>query len=180
MASGAIGAISASVFAGQIHFFKLKVNLATWTMVLILDFVGLALLLAAGNKEPFIQIGWCLAAILIFFAALKNRGDWKWSRTESWSVGACALAVAIWIATGSVWSLLGYLLAAFISVIPQVAQYWTEKREERIKATWLWVVSAFAILLAIIGSPKTPEYMIVLLGLLVLNAGMTWLTLRKE
>jgi len=175
-----LGFLVASGFAWQIHYYKLKVNLATWTMILILDIIGLGLLLAAKNNEPFIQIGWCIAATFIFLAALLNRGDWKWGAVETWSVAACSLAVLIWVLTGSVWSLLGYVLAVCISVIPQIVQYLDEERTIRLKTTWVWALSAVAILITIFGSPFTPKHMIVLVGLLLLNLGVMWLTLRRS
>lgn len=175
-----LGFVVASGFAWQIHFYKLKVNLATWTMILILDIIGLGLLLAANNNEPFIQIGWCIAATFIFLAAFLNRGDWKWGLVENWSLAACAIAVLIWVLTGSVWSLLGYVVAVCISVIPQVMQYLREERCLRVKVTWVWALSAVAILITMLGSPPTPKHMIVLVGLLLLNLGVTWLTLRRD
>jgi len=178
-ASGVVGFISASVFAIQIHFFKIKVNLATWTMVLILDFIVVGLLFASGSKEPYLQLGWCAAAVLVFIAALVDRGDWKWTKIETYSVAACVVAVLIWVLTGSIWSLLGYLLACCISAIPQINQYRREERKSRIKSTWMWTVSIFAIVLALLGNPPTPE-VLVLSGLLVLNTGIAWLTVRKD
>jgi hypothetical protein len=178
IASGVVGFISASIFALQIVRFGIKVNLATWTMILVLDFVGLGLLVATGSQKPYIQIGWCVAAILIFLAALKNRGNWQWSATETWSVTACVIAILIWVFTGSVWSLLGYMFAAYISVIPQANQYLKEHYKERRKSAWMWIVTAVAISLAIVGKPPSSELM-VLAGLLLLNMGMIWLTLRK-
>jgi hypothetical protein len=183
IASGVIGMVSASVFAGQIQRFKIKVNLATWTMVLVLDFVGLYLLIAAGNNQPYIQIGWCVAAVLIFLAALNNRGDWKWSAIETYSVATCVAAILVWVLTKSVWSLLGYVAACYVSAIPQAVQYLKQVRHERVQSAWMWMVSVFAISLAIIGIPpeaKDPlSFKIPLYGLLILNGWMSWLTIRR-
>ncbi|MEK7639229.1 MAG: hypothetical protein AAB388_03665 [Patescibacteria group bacterium] len=177
--SGIIGFLSTSVFAGQIQFLRLKVNLATWVMIAVMNYIGLAMVLAAGNTEPYIQIGWCLGATLVLLAALNNRGDWKWTHVETWSMVACGLAVLVWVMTKSVWALFGYILAAYISVVPQVLQYWKQNRDERKGTAWLWIASSIAIVLAVVGSPLTPEYLIVLIGLLVLNLTMAWLALRR-
>ncbi len=178
--SGLIGWASVSAFAFQIHRMKLHVNLATWGMILLLDVIGLALVILSGNKEPFIQAGWTLAAIFVFIAACVNRGNWEWTLVETFSLVCCVVSIAVWIMSGSAWSLLAYVFAGYFSAIPQAKQYWLDHVEAR-KSAWLWVVSCFALALAIFGIPSfSPEYSVVPVGFLLLNVAMSWITLRKS
>lgn len=178
--SGVVSFVSASVFAIQIHKMKLKVNLATWGMVLVLDVVGLALVILSGNHEPYLQAGWAFAAVLIVLAAWVNRGNWEWGKTETVSIALSVISVAVWLVSGSVvWSLLGYLSACYFSGIPQAKQYWVDHEEAR-KSTWLWLVGVFGLILTLLGLPNfSPQYSIVPVGFLFLNLIMAWITLRR-
>ncbi len=177
--SGIISCGTASWFAWQIMRDKLQVNLATWGMILILDAVGLVLTVLSGNHEPYLQAGWMIAAILIMIAAVLNRGDWEWTGTETICLVCCAAAGGWWVLSGSPWALAGYVVACYISVVPQAKQYVHDLVLARTTA-WIWVVSAGASAIAIMGQPEfTPQYLLVPIGMCLLNLGMSWLTLRK-
>jgi hypothetical protein len=182
--SGVVSCATASTYAYQIHWKKVPVNLATWAMIMFLDVVGLALVVLEGNKEPYMQVGWVVAAFLIMIAAVVNRGDWKWGPVESWATAICTLSALVWAIAKAVdydarWAIAGYLVACYVSVAPQAIEYWEKPGTGRSSA-WLWLWGIPITVMGALGSKEyTPEYLAVPVALLGLNAGMAWLTLRK-
>ena len=182
VAGAVIGSAAACLYGVRIWMGKEKANLATWFIIFILDFVGLYLAYVTGNTEPYIQIGWCVAAIIILLATFVRKGEWVWSKTETGILLICLASVAIWLSSKAVTvSLLGYVTAAVISVIPQAKDYLKNPEVAR-KSAWLWQVSIVAILFSIaaklVNGKTGVEDLLVYVSLLVLNAVMTYLCLR--
>ncbi len=133
-----LGSLAACLYAMRVWLKKERANLATWTIVLVLDFAGLYLAYATGNDEPYIQLGWCVAAILIVLAAWLRKGDWLWTRTETIVLVICAVSVGVWLTSEAVaLSLIGYLLAVFLSAVPQARDYLRHPDVAR-KSAWVW------------------------------------------
>lgn len=183
IASGILSGVTASLFGVQIYVYKLRVNLATWFMIFFLDFIGLSLTIFSGNSEPYLQFGWACASVIICIAAWVRRGVWSWGRVETWATLIALMSVIWWIFAfftehDPAWSLMGYIGAMVISVVPQAVEYWKRPREAR-KSAWLWIVSSIATILAICGAKETTiEYLLVPTSFLILNLSISWLTLR--
>jgi len=133
-ASGLIGLIVPSLFAVEIYTDNLSANLATWVMVLILDGLGLLLVIKAGNKKPFMQIGWATAATLIVLSIIVSDSSWDWGWVETSSVICCTIAIWLWQTKSAQLGLWPYMLALFISFGPQVDDV-TQPQPE---TWWLW------------------------------------------
>jgi hypothetical protein len=182
VAGAVIGSLAACIYGVRIWMGKEQANLATWFIIFILDFVGLYLAYATGNTEPYIQIGWCVAATIILLATFVRKGEWVWSKTETGVLLICLASVAVWLSSKAVTvSLLGYVAAAVISAIPQAKDYLKHPEAAR-KSAWVWQVSIVAILFSIAAklanSEFGAEHILVYVALLGLNAAMTYLCLR--
>lgn len=141
-----LGSLAAGLYGIRVWLGKEKANLATWSIVLLLDVVGLYLSYVTGNDEPYIQLGWCLAATLTVIAAWARKGDWLWRKTETIVLVLCIVSVAVWLTSEVVLvSLLGYLVAAYLSVLPQAKDYLRHPEVAR-KSAWMWQVNLVAIL----------------------------------
>ena len=182
VAGAGIGSVAACLYGVRIWMGKEQANLATWFIIFVLDFVGLYLAYATGNTEPYIQIGWCVAATIILFATFVRKSEWVWSKTETRVLLICLASVAIWLSSKAVTvSLLGYVTAAVISAIPQAKDYLKNPEVAR-KSAWVWQVSIVAILFSIaaklVNGKFGAKHILVYVALLGLNAVMTYLCLR--
>lgn len=178
-----LGSLAACLYAMRVWLKKERANLATWTIVLVLDFAGLYLAYATGNDEPYIQIGWCVAAALIVLAAWTRKGDWLWTRTDTAVLIICAVSVGVWLTSEAVaLSLVGYLLAAFLSALPQARDYLRHPDVAR-KSAWVWQVSIIAILFPLaaklVEAKYGVEHTLVYYALISLNVFMAGLCMRR-
>ncbi len=177
-ASGILVSIAASAYAVQIYRSHLKINIATWGMILLIDSIGLSLAFATGNSNPLIHIAWVLTDVFILFAALSNKSNWKWSYIETVSLLICITSLSSWLITQSSWSIYGYLIACLFTLIPQAYQYWKNKALAR-KSAWIWIINSIALVMTILSVQMlTPEYTVVTLGLLTLNLTMVLIALK--
>jgi hypothetical protein len=176
--SGLLVSVVACIYAWQIFATKLQVNIATWSMILLLDIVGLFLALRVGNTQPFMHIGWVFFDLLICVAALLNEGNWKWRRTESVSTVFCSGAILLWIIAPPLWSIYAYLTACVFALFPQARYYWFDEGTAR-KSSWVWLASSIAIVMTLYAIPVvTPEYLTVTGGLLIMYLSMAYLAFR--
>lgn len=178
-----LGSLAACFYALRVWQRKERANLATWSIVLVLDVAGLYLAYATGNKEPYIQAGWCIAALLIVIAAWARKGDWLWTRTETFVLTICAVSICVWLASEAVLvSLLGYLAAAFLSVWPQAKDYIRHPEVAR-KSAWVWQVSVLAIMFPLIAKlaehKHGVEHTLIYYALIGLNVIMAVICMRK-
>ncbi len=178
-----LGSLAACLYGVRVWLGKEKANLATWSIVLILDFVGLYLAYATGNDEPYIQLGWCVAAMLIVIAAWIRKGDWVWTQNETAVLVICGVSVFVWLASEAVLiSLLGYLAATYLSVWPQAKDY-LHNPEVAKKSAWVWQVSIVAIAFPLIAKFVENKYgvgdTLVYYALIGLNVIMASLCMRR-
>jgi hypothetical protein len=181
-----IGSFAACLYALRVWQKIEKANLATWSVIWVLDFVGLYLTYVTGNKEPYIQIGWCFAATLIVIAAWVRKGDWRWTKIESVTLAIVAASVAVWIigTTDKVamLALSGYLVACFVSVWPQAEDYRRDAVIAR-KSAWVWQVSMLSLAFIIVSKWVAGKFglgdTLVYYALFVLNAIMTAFCVRR-
>lgn len=178
-----LGSLAAGLYGIRVWLGKEKANLATWSIVLLLDVAGLYLTYVTGNHEPYIQLGWCFAATLIVTAAWVRKGDWLWTRTETVVLVLCIASVTLWLTSEAVLvSLIGYLTAAYISALPQAKDYIRYPEVAR-KSAWVWQVSIIAILFPLAAKLVEQKYSIghtlIYYALIVLNLFMAMLCMRR-
>lgn len=149
--SGGIGLVIPSIFAWDIYAHNLKVSIATWGMVLLLDLLGLVLAYKAGNERPYIQWGWLIAAILIVLAIMLNERTLDWGWVETSALVCCVIAIWLWLTRSAKWGLWFYMVAAYISLVPQVIEYWHAPQPESL---YLWLGTVVGCGLAIVGAEK--------------------------
>ena len=177
-AAGIMVSIVATGYAVQIYREHLRVNIATWGMILLTDILGLTLALGTGNNQPSIHVAWVLTDLFICIAALTRTSNWQWSRTESVSLVLFITSLTLWLITETAWSVIGYLVACFFTLLPQALQYWKDKRLAR-KSAWIWIMNSIALVMTMLSlGAITFEYSVVTLGLLVLNLAMVLIAVR--
>lgn len=178
-----LGSLTACLYALRVWQKKECANLATWSIIFILDFVGLYLTYVTGNHEPYIQIGWCIAVTLIVAAAWIRKGDWLWKGTDTVVLVTCAMSVLVWVTSKEVFlSLFGYLAAVYGSSIPQARDYTSDPHAAH-KSAWMWQLSLIAILFPIsaklLDGKYGIEHTLVYVALFVLNIIMAALCMRR-
>lgn len=181
-----VGTFAACRYALRVWQKIEKANLATWSVIWALDFVGLYLTYVTGNEEPYIQMGWCFAATLILFATWVRRGDWEWTKIETITLTITVASVAVWLAGAAnkvaIFALAGYLTACFVSVWPQARDYLRRPDVAR-KSAWMWQVSMLSLALIIASKWVAGKFgvgdTLVYYALFGLNAMMTTLCMRR-
>ena len=165
--SFAIGFIFPALFAWDIFQNNLqqKPNVPTWLMVLLLDVTGLVIAYVEGNKKPYLQLGWVLAAVLIVVAIFLRQGIWEITITEIASFVICIIAITLWLIAKNKKTIFGYdikdkaaligmtfqSVAIYVSFTPQAMDYWKTPDP----STWyLWFSSIVGCLLAVYGAKQ--------------------------
>lgn len=149
--SGLLGFIIPTYFAWTVYQNHIPQNIASWSMILLLDIIGLVLVYKDGNKKPYLQIGWVFAAICIVLAITLGDSPWHWGWTESVSLALCGVAIVFWITLSTRTAIWAYMAAMYISVIPLVVDYWDKPQPDTL---WLWLWTIGTCFLAIYGAPK--------------------------
>lgn len=151
LVSGLLGFIVPAYFGWTLYIDRVPQNVASWTMVLVLDALGLVLAYKGGNKRPFMQLGWTLAASCIFIALMLNGNPVKWGWVEMASVVLCGVAIFLWLTWDARVAQWSYMFAIYLSFTPQMVDYWVEPQPDTL---WLWLWTIATCLLAVLGAEK--------------------------
>ncbi len=151
LVSGILGFIIPTYFAWTVYQSDTPQNIATWSMILLLDFIGLVLVIKDGNKKPYLQIGWAAAALCIVLAITLGNSPWHWGWTETASLVLCGIAVLLWLTMSARVAIWAYMTAMYVSLVPLMVDYWYKPQPETL---WLWTWTVGTCLLAIYGAPK--------------------------
>jgi hypothetical protein len=151
LASGILGFIIPTYFAWTVYQSNTPQNIATWSMILLLDFIGLVLVIRDGNKKPYLQIGWAAAALCIVLAITLSDSPWHWGWTETASLVLCGIAVLLWLRMSARVAIWAYMTAMYASLAPLMVDYWYKPQPETL---WLWTWTVGTCLLAIYGAQK--------------------------
>jgi hypothetical protein len=149
--SGILAFLIPTYFAWTVYQQNTPLNIATWLMVLLLDGLGLFLSIKDGNKRPYIQIGWTMAALCIVLAITVNNNPWHWGTMETVSLMLCMIAIVLWRTLSARTALWAYMGAFYISFFPQIVDYWYSPQPDTL---WLWLWTVGTCALAIIGAEK--------------------------
>lgn len=178
VASGVLGFITSASFAWSVYVTHTPQSVATWGMVLALDLLGLVLVYqdVDGNKKPYLQLGWTVAAFFIFSAVMLNGNQFKWGLIESLSVIFCGIAAVLWVTTTARKALWAYMAASYISFFPLLIDYWKKPQPDTL---WLWLMTIVSCLLAILGAEKRNfEHLFIPWAIIGLNIVLASLCIR--
>ncbi len=174
--SGILGFIIPTYFAWTVYQQGLPQNIATWGMTLLLDVLGLVLAFRAGNKKPYLQLGWCFAAFCIVLAITLGQNPWQWGWVETVALLLAGMAIVLWLNWSAKKALWAYMAAAYLSTVPLMVDYWHRPQPETL---WLWYWTIGTCFLAIYGASKRDfANTFVPWGCIVLNTIIVWLCLR--
>lgn len=120
-------------------------------MILILDALGLILAYRSGNKKPYLQLGWTIAAFFMFFAVMMNGSQANFGWVEIISIILCGIAIILWITMSARAGLWAYMAAMYISLVPLIVDYWNNPQPNMF---WLWILFIVPCILAILGAEK--------------------------
>ena len=126
-------------------------NPASWMMWAMLDYCAVALYIEAGNKKPYLQIGWAMSATFVVAILVINGISWKWDAVEIFSIIATMIATYFWIKNKSEEGLWICATALLFAGIPLACDSW---KEPQIETWWLWAGTTLACVLSIVTSPK--------------------------
>ena len=149
--SGALGFIIPTYFAWTLYADSVPQNVVTWGMVFVLDLLGLILAYRGGNKKPYLQVGWAMAAFCIFVTVMLNGSQVNWGWTEIISVVLCCVAIVLWLTRSALVAQWAYMAAMYISFVPLMVDYWKEPQPDTL---WLWLWTIVSCFLAILGAEK--------------------------
>lgn len=176
LASGLLAFLVPTYFAWTVYLSQQPQNVASWSMVLLLDVLGLFLVYRDGNKKPYLQLGWVIAAACIVLAITLGGSPWHWGWTESASLFFCGLAIVFWLILSARVALFAYMAAMYIAFVPLMADYWKEPQPGTL---WLWLLTIATCMLAIYGAEKRDfPNTFVPWGAIVLNGAISWLCIR--
>lgn len=119
-----------------------------WTLM---DGILVVLSIRAGNKKPYLFIGWTLAALLVTTGMFINGAIWQFGFVEMISIGVAILSVYFWITDKSEDGLWACAIGMFVAGVPQIFSFWDVPA---INTWWLWAGSGSACVLSILGSAK--------------------------
>ena len=149
--TGVFGFAAPTIFAWTVYANEIPQNIATWSMIMFLDLLGLILVYKGGNKKPFLQLGWFAASLLILAAIFFGDSPWHWGATETISLILCGIAILLWQTLDVKYAIWAYCIALFISGVPLMTDYWSVPQPETL---WLWVVTVFTCSLSVYAAEK--------------------------
>ena len=145
--SGVIGFVAPVIYAWDIYQKNMEQSIATWSMALLLNTIALIMVYRGGNKRPLLQVGWTAASVCIFVAVCLSQSPFRFGWVETVSLACCAVAVWVWRTKDARSGLPFYMVAAYVSFIPQVSDFWFKPQPETLYV-WLWAIvgCTFAII----------------------------------
>lgn len=129
-------------------------SIASWAMWTALDLTTLILAIKAGNKKPWLPLGWTIAATFVLIAVIYTGGNWKFGAVEYLSAAGVIIAAYYWIKDKAGMGLWACAIAMFISGLPIAFDYWKNPQQE---TWWVWVGTVIACTLTISSASKISD-----------------------
>jgi hypothetical protein len=123
-------------------------NIASWTMWALLDAFVLVTCIAAGNKKPWLPLGYTLGAFLVT-CILFSKSGWKWGTVETVSAVGVLVALLSWWKLGPKTAIVAIVVAMLISSIPAVCDAWCQNGQN---GWWYWAGISFCCILSSYGA----------------------------
>lgn len=131
-------------------------NLATWSMWVIIDTCLLISMISAGNKRPWSMIGFetgaCTITLIALIKLMMGNGQWSWGNTESVSAICAILALIVWKLTSGTGGVISITTAMYVAMIPTFVDQWNNPTGQD---PWFWGACSLGCALEFIGKPKT-------------------------
>lgn len=141
--------------------YDVPLNLATWTMWVVIDTSLLISALAANKKAdtkrlPWSIIGFETGAVTITAIAVAKvfygNGTWSWGDLESFTLFCVLMALFFWFLTGSTGGVVSITAAMYIAMVPTFYQMWHNPTGHE---TCFWGACCLGCMLEYIGKPRT-------------------------
>ena len=143
-----------------------------WT---VLDNLILVSCFKAGNKRPWLPVGFALGASLVTIILL-TKGVWHWSNVETISAIGATIAIVCWWKLGPRSAVVASVLAMTIAGIPAMHDAWILPDPS---GWWLWGGVALSSILSFYGAKAwTIEERFLPSVSFIFNIAMTILVLR--
>ncbi|NQV88308.1 MAG: hypothetical protein HQ402_01990 [Parcubacteria group bacterium] len=176
---GIVGAIipAVTIIAFALHLLmkEIQLNVVSWILWTILDIVLVITAIAAGNKRPWLPIGYTFGAAFVTII-LWSRGLWEFGFAEGISVLGVVAALVVWRFVGAKGAIITASIAMTIAALPQAYDFWITPNPS---TWWLWAFVAIGCFLSIVGARSwtiEDRFFPVASGLF--NLSMTILVLR--
>ena len=151
VASGVLGFVAPTYFAWTVYRDGIPQNVATWSMIILLDALGLILVYKDGNRRPFLQLGWFAASFCILAAILIGESPWQWGTVETVSLLLCLVAIILWRTLNAKIAIFAYVTALIVSGAPLAVDYWYVPQPS---TTWLWITTILTCFLSIYAAER--------------------------
>lgn len=134
---------------------NVPLNLASWSMWAIMDILLLTSMVKAGNKRPWIMIGFVVGAVTIASITsvkfLIGNSTFVWGQVETLAAVSVIIALLIWKMTSNNGGVIAITLAMYIAMIPTWVDGWTKPVGQD---PWFWGVCGFSCWLNYLGGEK--------------------------
>jgi uncharacterized membrane protein YbaN (DUF454 family) len=119
----------------------------------LLDVCAVLMLIKAGNKKPYLQVGWMFAACFVTITLLFTNSVWQWGWVETASVFLTCVCAWFWMTEEKekVAGLFACSIAMFVAGVPQIYSFWNMPQQD---TWWLWACTLLACIISFAGAPK--------------------------
>ena len=145
---GIIPAVTVIAFALHLLMKEIPLNVVSWILWTILDVVLVITAIAAGNKRPWLPLGYTFGAALVTII-LWNRGLWEFGFAEGISILGVVTALVVWCFVSARGAIIIASIAKIIAALPQAYDFWITPNPS---TWWLWSFVAVGCFLSIIGA----------------------------
>jgi hypothetical protein len=140
--------------------YDVSLNLATWTMWVVIDTSLLVAALRTSRQKhtglPWSIIGFETGAVVITTIALvktfSGNGEWNWGNLESFSLVCVVLALFAWQLTSMFGGVISITAAMYIAMAPTFYQMWLNPSGHD---AWFWGACSLGCMLEYLGKPRT-------------------------
>lgn len=135
---------------------SVPLNFASWGLWVVIDTTLLISMVKAGNKRPWIMIGFTTGATTIALISLikllMGKSEFVWGNTETLAAVCVTIALLVWKLTTNNGGVISITLAMYVAMIPTLADGWKQPLGQD---PLFWGVCAIGCLLNYIGGEKT-------------------------
>lgn len=135
---------------------NVPLNMATWSMWVVIDTCLLVSIVSAGNKRPWSIIGFetgaCTITLIALVKLVMGHGQWSWGTTESIAAVCVVLALIVWKLTSGKGGVISITTAMYVAMTPTFVDQWNNPTGQD---PWFWGACSLGCALEFIGKPKT-------------------------
>lgn len=172
---GGIAFLNLCWFAGKVYALRVSPQSpSSWVMWVVLDGV-LAAATAKAGKPIWLPFGFMLGAALVS-SALFKRGEWQWSRRDSFCAFCAACAAVVWVTQPGVYGVIAGVLAMYAASAPlSIDLFRAPIRGMRT----MFLVTALGSSISLLGSDGTFAGVLFPIMSVIFNSTMAWIVSRR-